>query len=173
MSNPNPSLRAVPSDDKSWRKEPDYFGHYWLASTNKENLAQPTQVRLDQDATMEMSKLLATGRTPYKTPSEFIRDSVIKNLRYQMEHTDDPVTLAAAKRMWNYQESEHRALLFERNKKFLDQQKKALDNAVTTVEVSRVLELCKSAEDGFEGKQLEDLEDLVKLCRRRLTPSGS
>lgn len=171
MSIPEPKpLRAVRSEEESWRKEPDYFGHYWLASTTKENLAQPTQVRLDMDASVEVSKLIATGKTPYKTTSEFIRDSVIKNLRYQMEHTGDTAMQMAAKRMWNYQESEHRALLFDRNKKFLDQQKKALDNAVTSGEVSRVLELCKSAEDGFEGKQLEDLEDLVKLCRRRLTP---
>ena len=159
-------LRAVP--DESWRKDPEYFSKYFLASTSKENLSQPTPVRLDQDATVEMSKLIATGRTPYKTPSEFIRDSVIKNLRYQMEHVGDAAMLSASRRMWNYQESEHRALLYERNKKFLDQQKKALDNSVTSREVSNVLELCKSAEDDFEGKQLEELEELIRLCRRRL-----
>lgn len=161
-------LRAVRNDEESWRKDPEYFSKYFLASTTNENLAAPTQVRLDQDATVELSKLIASGKTPYKTTSEFVRDSVVKNLRYQMEHIGDPPMVAASRRMWNYQESEHRAMLFERNKKFLEQQKKALDNAVTTAEASKVLELCKDAESGFEGKQLEDLEELIKQCRRRL-----
>lgn len=170
---PQPSrdkpLRAVPSDaGDNWRKDPDYFSKYFLGTTSKENLANPSPVRLDQDVLIEISKLVATGRTPYATISEFMRDSATKNLRYQLEHVGDEAMLAASRRMWNFQESEHRALLFDRNKKFLDQQKKALDNAVTNAEVSKVLELCKAAESGFEGRQLEDLEELIKQCRRRL-----
>lgn len=166
----NKPLRAVPNGkEESWRKDPEYFSRYFLASTTKENLAQPTPVRLDQDVQVEMSRLIASGKTPYKTPSEFIRDSVTKNLRYQMEHIGDAAMLAATKRVWNYQESEHRSLIAERNKKFLEQQKKGLDNAQTNSEVSRVLELCKEAEGGFEGRQLEELEELISSCRKRFT----
>ena len=167
INDPKP-LRAVPDSDNNWRKDPDYFSKYFLASTTKENLAQPTPVRLDQDVLIEMSKLIASGKTPFKTVSELIRDSCTKNTRYQMEHVGDPEMVSAARRIWNYQESEHRAMLYERNKRFLEQQKKALDNSVTSREVSKVLELCKAAEDDFEGRQLEELEELIKMCRRRL-----
>ena len=171
MPHPNRDkpLRAVPNDgEDSWRKDPEYFSKYYIGSNSKDNLANPTPVRLDQDVLIEISKLIATRQTPYMTTSEFIRDSATKNLRYQLEHIGDPSMLVASRRMWNFQESEHRALLFERNKKFIEQQRKGLENALTNAEVSRVLELCKEAEEGFEGKQLEDLEDLIKQCRRRL-----
>lgn len=173
MPHPDPSprkpLRAVPSDEsKGWKTAPDYFGRFFLHSNSKDNLGQPFQVRLDNDVQVEMAKLLARGSFPHQTQSEFVRDAVTKYTRFCLEEEDKPETRAAATRMWNFQESEHRANLYERNKKFLDQQKKALDNAVTGQEVSRVMELCKAQEGSYEGKQLEELEDLVRLCRRRL-----
>lgn len=162
-------LRAVHSDKTTWRNDPEYFSQYFLDSNSKDNLAQPTQVRLDQDVMVEMGKLIASGKTPYKTPSEFLRDSVTKNLRYQSDHIGDPAMQAAMRRVWAYQESEHRALLAERNKRLLEQQKKAFENAQTVSEWRKILELCETAKSSFEGKQLGELESFMGELRRRLS----
>lgn len=168
MPDPKP-LRAVPNDKPSWRNDPEYFSQYFLDTQTKENLDQPTQVRLDKDASVEMSKMIASGKTPYKTPSEFIRDSVIKNLRYQSDHVGDPAMQAAMQRVWAYQESEHRAMLSDRNKKFLEQQKKEFENAQTVKEWRKILELCESGQMSFEGKQRGELEAFMGELRRRLS----
>lgn len=162
-------LRSIPGEgSEGFLKDPDYLNRWYISSNSKNTLGEPFQIRLDQTAHSLMAQLIASGKTPYKTPSEFLRDWSSKGVRYVLEHGDDPELLKWAKQQAIYDEAEHQEKIFERNEKFLSQQKKKLDNSVTTAEVSKVLELCKRAEAGFEGKQLEDLEDLVKACRRRL-----
>lgn len=168
MPDPKP-LRAVPSDKTTWRNDPEYFSQYFLDSQTKENLDHPTQVRLDKDVAIEISKLIASGKTPYKTVSEFLRDAATKNLRYQSDHVGDPAMQAAMQRVWAYQESEHRTFLAERNKKLLDQQKKAFENAQTVKEWRKILELCETAKTSFEGKQLGEMEAFIGELRRRLS----
>lgn len=162
-------LRAVPDDKVTWRNDPDYFEKYYLDSNSKENLDHPTPVRLDKDVAIELSKLIASKNTPYETISQFIRDAVTKGLRYQAEKVGSPAMQAAVQRVWAYQESEHRTFLAERNKKLLEQQKKAFENAQTVKEWRKILELCDSAKASFEGKQLGEMEAFIGELRRRLS----
>ena len=161
-------LRAVDGENLSWKIDPEYFSKYYLGSQTKDNLANGTYVRLDLGVQVGISHMIASGKTPYHDPSEFLRDSAVKNLRYQGEHLNDEQLLKIVRMVELHAQSIHEEKVMEMNDKFLKVRKKKLDNALASYEVQKVYDLCVRARSDFEGKQLEDLEDLIKECKRRL-----
>lgn len=161
-------LRAVDSN-VTWKTDPEYFSKYWLGSQGKENLGDGTSVRLDMGVQKGISHLIHSGKTPYKDQSEFLRDSALKNLRYQAEHLDDPALLRIVQQVEFHAKAIHDEKVMEMNDKFLKVRQRKLDNAMTTRERQRVLDDCIEARVIFEGKQREELEKLIQLAEGRMT----
>jgi Arc/MetJ-type ribon-helix-helix transcriptional regulator len=160
-------LRSV-DGNANWKDDPEYFSKYYLGSQTKENLGDGTSVRLDMGVQKGISHLIHSGKTPYKDQSEFLRDSALKNLRYQAEHLSDPELIRIVKTVEFYAKAIHDDKIMEMNEKLLKVRRRKLENAMTSSEVQKVLDMCMEARLAFEGKQLEELEGIIKDCRRRL-----
>jgi hypothetical protein len=160
-------LRAV-DGQKGWKTDPEYFGNYYLGSQDKDRLGDGSTVRLDVGVAKGISHLIASKETPYKDQSEFLRDSALKNLRYQGEHLKDERLLKIIAQVELHAQAIHDEKVMDMNDKFLKVRKKQLENALALPEVQKVYDACSSARSTFEGKQLEELEDVIKECRRRM-----
>lgn len=160
-------LRAV-DGNVSWKTDPEYFSKYWLGSQTKENLGDGTSVRLDMGVQKGISHLIHTGKTPYKDTSEFLRDSALKNLRYQAEHLEDPELLKILQQVEFHAKAVHDEKVMEMNDKFLKVRRRKLDNAMTTREAQKVLDDCIEARVIFEGRQREELEKIISEAERRV-----
>jgi hypothetical protein len=160
-------LRAV-DGSKSWKNDPEYFSNYYLGSQDKDRLADGSHVRLDVGVAKGISHLIALKQTPYKDQSEFLRDSALKNLRYQGEHLQDEKLLRIIAQVELHAQAIHDEKVMDMNDRFLKVRKKQLENALALPEVQKVFDACERARSTFEGKQLEELEDVIKECRRRM-----
>lgn len=160
-------LRAV-DGSVSWKTDPEYFSKYYLGSQTKENLGDGTSVRLDMGVAKGISHLIHTNKTPYKDTSEFLRDSALKNLRYQGEHINDPELLRIVQQVEFHARAVHDEKVMEMNDKFLKVRRRKLDNALTSREVQKVLDDCVEARVIFEGRQREELEQIIQDAERRV-----
>lgn len=165
-------LQAVDGNGStSWKTDPEYFSKYYLGSQTKDNLADGTYVRLDLGVLVGISHLIASKKVPYKDTSEFVRDSTLKNLRFQGEHLDEPEILRIVRMVETHAQSIHEEKVMEMNDKFLKVRKRKLDNAKAPTEIKKVLDLCERARPDFEGYQLDALDEIIAECKRRI-PGG-
>lgn len=160
-------LRAV-DNGVSWKNDPEYFSKYYLGSQTKDNLGDGTSVRLDVGVAKGISHLIHSNKTPYKDLAEFLRDSALKNLRYQAEHLNDEALLRIVQQVEFHAKAVHDEKIMEMNDKFLKVRRRKLENALTSREVQKVLDDCVEARVIFEGRQREELEQIVQDADRRL-----
>lgn len=162
-------IRGVDEGTSNWLKDHDYYKRYYIAPPAKERQTEPKSVKHDTALATLVSNMIATGKTPYKNWGEFDRDSALKNFRTQAMILEDEGFIGAAEELMNHQESDHRAVMRAKNKKFLENQAEALDNANKVSEVQKVLVLCRRQERYMEGKQLKELKEITQRCEEALS----
>lgn len=162
-------VRGVDESASSWLKDHDYYKKYYLSAPARERQTEPKSTKHDQALVTLVMNMVATAKTPYKNWGEFDRDSVLKNYRTQALILEDEGMIAQAEELMIHQESDHRAMMRKKNKDFLDNQAEALDNANKVSEVTKVLTLCRRQERYMEGKQLKELQDMIRRCEEALS----
>lgn len=162
-------VRGVDDNVSSWLKDHDYYKKYYLAPPAKERQTEPKSTKHDQALATLVANMIATQKTPYKNWGEFDRDSCLKNYRTQAIILEDDGMIAQAEELMNHQESDHAAMMRKKNKQFLENQAEGLDNANKVSEIQKVLNLCRRQVRYMEGKQLKELQDIIRRCEEALS----
>lgn len=162
-------VRGLDDNTSSWLKDHDFYKKYYLGSPNKEKLSETKGAKHDLGVVTLVQNMIASQKTPYKNWGEFDRDSVLKNFRAQAIILGEDGMIAAAEEAMNHQESDHRAFMREKNKKFLQNQREDFENADKVSDWRKVYDLCKKAERYMVGKQLMELRKIIADCEERLS----
>ena len=162
-------VRGVDDNVSSWLKDHDYYKKYYLSAPPRERQTEPKSTKHDQTVAIMVANMIASQRTPYKNWGEFDRDSCLKNFRTQAIILEDEGMIAQAEELMNHQESDYAAMMRKRNKEFLQNQADGLENANKVSEIQKVLGLCQRQMRYMEGKQLKELQDIIRRCEEALS----